>query len=76
MATNDMFMDDGSQFAYSRTTDAEGNKISFENPNGIISWLSLQTNEKAENGKELSFFEKLIAFITDLMNKILGMFGL
>ena len=74
--TNDMFMDDGTQFAYSTTVDGKGNNISFKIPNGIISWLSLQTNKKAENGKQLSFFEKLIAFVKDLMNKILGLFGI
>ena len=74
--TNDMFMDSGEQFYYSRTVDGKGNKITFERPDGIISWLSLQTNKKAENGKELSFFEKLIAFFKDMINKILGLFGI
>ena len=74
--TNDMFMDDGSQFAYSTTVDGNGSKITFNIPNGIISWLSQQTNIKSENGNQLSFLKKIIAFLRDVMNKILGLLGL
>lgn len=74
--TNDMFMDSGEQYYYSRTVDGAGNEITFESPNGIISWLSLQTNEKADDSQELSFIDKLISFFRDIINKILGLFGI
>lgn len=74
--TNDMFMDTNEQYYYSRTVDGNGNKITFEHPDGIISWLSLQTNEKTGEDIELNFFEKLIAFISDLFKKIFAFFGL
>ena len=73
--TNDMFMNTGEQYYHSTTIDGEGNNISFKIPNGLISWLSRQTNLKEENGKMLSFFEKFIAIIKDFLNKILGLFG-
>lgn len=73
--TNDMFMNTNEQFYYSRTVDAAGNKITFEHPNGIISWLSLQTNKKTGSEPNLSVFQKIIAFFRDFINKILGLFG-
>lgn len=74
--TNDMFMDSGEQYYYSTTVDGVGNTINFESPDGIISWLSLQTNDKAEEGKTVTGFAKIIAFIRNLFNKILAFFGL
>lgn len=74
--TNDMFMDTGEQFYYSRTYDGTGETITFQRPDGIISWLSLQTNEK--NGEDFtrSFFQKIMDFFKDIINKLLSMFGI
>lgn len=74
--TNDMFMDSGEQFHYSTTVDATGKTITFKSPKGIISWLSLQTNEKAVEDEEPTGFAKIIAFIRNLFNKILAFFGM
>ncbi len=74
--TNDMFMDTGEEFYYSRTVDGTDAKINFERPDGIISWLSLQTNEKTGADAKLSFIEKIIAFFRDIVNKILSLFGI
>lgn len=74
--TNDMFMDTGEQYYYSSTVDALGNKISFATPNGVISWLSLQTNEKTGSTSKLNFLQKMIAFFRDFFNKILAFFGM
>lgn len=74
--TNDMFMDSGEQYYHSTTVDASGKTITFENPNGIISWLSRQTNIKTADDVELSFFQKLANFFSTLFEKILGMFGI
>ncbi len=74
--TNDMFMDTNEEFYYSRTYDAAGNKISFEHPNGIISWLSLQTNEKSGNDYKLSIFERVFQFIRDIFIKLLALIGM
>ena len=74
--TNDMFMDSGEQYYHSRTVDGMGNTIIFERPNGIISWLSLQTNEKTAEDVKLSFFDKIAAFFRDFLNKILAFFGM
>ncbi len=73
--TNDMFMDTNEQYYYSDTVDAAGNKITFEHPNGIISWLSLQTNEKSDDGAKVSFFSRIIAAIRNFFSKILAFFG-
>ncbi|MBQ7117212.1 MAG: prolyl oligopeptidase family serine peptidase [Clostridia bacterium] len=73
--TNDMFMDTGEEFYFSRTYDGTGARITMERPKGIISWLSLQTNEKTGGDVKLSFFEKIIAFFRTLINKFLSMFG-
>lgn len=74
--TNDMFMDTNEEFYYSRTYDATGAKISFEHPNGIISWLSLQTNEKTDDDYKPSFFERILQIFQGLFNKILALFGI
>lgn len=73
--TNDMFMDTGEQYYYSTTVDAMGNKISFSSPNGVISWLSSQTNEE-ESKNTISFFTRLINFMKNLMNRFLALFGI
>lgn len=73
--TNDMFMDTNEEFYYSRTYDASGNKITFEHPNGIISWLSLQTNEKRVNDSKDSIFERIFQFIRDIFKKLLALVG-
>lgn len=74
--TNDMFMDTNEEFYYSRTYDAAGNKITFEHPNGIISWLSLQTNKKTADDYSPSFFNRIIEFIRQLFNKIFAIIGI
>ncbi len=73
--TNDMFMDTGEQFYYSRTYDGTGSKITMSRPDGIISWLSLQTNEKTGEDVKMSFFEKIAAFFRTLINKLFSLFG-
>lgn len=73
--TNDMFMDTGEEFYYSRTFDGTGAKISMSRPDGIISWLSQQTNEKTGADSSLSFMERITAFIKDVINFILSLFG-
>ena len=74
--TNDMFMDSGEQYYYSRTVDGTGKEITFAIPNGIISWLSLQTNEKSGEEVSLTFFEKLVAWFRDIFNKLLALLGM
>ncbi len=74
--TNDMFMDTGEQFYYSRTFDGTGAKITMSRPDGIISWLSLQTNEKTGDNVRLSLFERITAFLEDMVNFILSLFGI
>ncbi len=74
--TNDMFMDTGEEFYYSRTYDGTGSRISFTRPNGIISWLSLQTNEKTGDGASISFFERIIGLFKDIINMLLSLFGI
>ena len=73
--TTDMFMDTGEEFYYSRTYDATGAKITMSRPDGIISWLSLQTNEKTGEEVKLSFFERIAVFFRTLINKFLSLFG-
>ncbi len=73
--TNDMIMDNGDQYYYSSTVDADGIEHSFGQGHGVISWLSRQTNEK-NTTSGLSFFEKLAAFFRDFFNKLLGLFGI
>lgn len=74
--TNDMFMDSGEQYYYSTTVNGNGKKIRFKRPDGIISWLSLQTNKKTGEEVQLNTFEKLIAFFRDIFNKFLAFFGM
>lgn len=74
--TNDMFMDSGEQFYYSKTVDGNGKEITFAVPNGIISWLSLQTNDNTDEGIKASFIDKILAFFRDFINKLLAIFGM
>lgn len=74
--TNDMFMDTGEEFYYSRTYDGTGAKITMSRPDGIISWLSLQTNEKTGEDVKLTFMEQIAAFFRDIINAILSLFGI
>lgn len=74
--TNDMIMDTDEPYHYATTIDAAGNTITVEKGNGVISWLSKQTNEKNEQVNSFNFFEKMIAFFSDLFRKLLGLFGL
>ena len=74
--TNDMFMDSGEQFYYSTTVDGTGKTITFKNPKGIISWLSLQTNEKTAEDTQLTGVAKILAFFRNLFNKFLALFGI
>lgn len=67
--TNDMFMADGSQYAYSTTTDGEGRTITFSYPDGVISWLSQQTKAAQEKpAKGESFWEKIAAFFKTIFD--------
>ena len=72
--TNDMFMADNSQYKYSNTEDGFGNTVTFTYPDGIISWLSQQTNSVAETEKTgliakiLAFFERIRLFFVNLFS--------
>ena len=74
--TNDMFMADGAQYAYSTTVDGTGATISFTYPNGIISWLSQQSKQHQGQsaGRQNIFqqiaelFRKIIAFFNNLFS--------
>lgn len=82
--TNDMFMADGSQYAYSTTTDGTGKTISFTYPDGVISWLSRQIKQTpAEPEKEpekepenqKSFWDKLLDVINAILKFLSALFG-
>ena len=75
--TNDMFMDTNEQYYYTKTIDATGSEITFKHPDGVISWLSEQRSASYSNDDtdEQNFFQKIIAFFTDLFNKILAFFN-
>lgn len=63
IVTNDMFMDDGSQYAFSTTRDGTGETIRFTYPDGVIHWLSLQSKqEQAPSEPKASFLQKILAF--------------
>lgn len=77
--TYDMHMSDHvTPYKYATTLDGYGNTLSFENPEeGIISWLSQQTNEKAANGNGggnafANFFKKIAEFFANLFRMIFG----
>ncbi len=79
--TYDMHMSDHvTPYKYATTVDGNGNTISFDNPEeGVISWLSLQTNEKADSDDGSSgssgiaaFFNKIIEFFKNLFSMIFG----
>ena len=58
------------------SADGTGKEITFAIPNGIISWLSLQTNEKSGEEVSLTFFEKLVTWFRDIFNKLLALLGM
>ena len=72
--TNDMFMEDGSPYAFSTTVDGNDAAVGFTYPDGIISWLSQQS--KQEQGQSAArknifqqiaeLFRKLISFFSNL----------
>ncbi len=80
--TYDMHMNDHvTPYKYATTTDGAGNTISFENPEeGVISWLSRQTNEKAatddgDNGGASgisNFFNKILEFFKRIFSIFFG----
>ena len=76
--TYDMHMNDHvTPYQYATTVDGTGKTISFENPEeGVISWLSQQTNIKADdsNGRSglKSFINKIIAFFKRLFSIFIG----
>ena len=68
-ATYDTFMDDGvTPYRCAATVDAEGNELTFTPGHALISWLSRQTNEKADAQKDLSFFARLRLFFERILN--------
>lgn len=69
---NDMHMSNGDPYAYATTKDATGATISFDQPGGLISWLSEQVieEEKVEN----SFFRKIIDFFKGIFKYLLEIF--
>ncbi len=74
--TYDMHMKDHvTPYKYATTVDGNGNTISFDNPEeGVISWLSQQTNEKrSENTSAFAnFFKKIVNFFKNLFAMIFG----
>ncbi len=81
--TYDMHMSDGvTPYKYATTVDGTGATISFSNPEeGVISWLSMQTNEKsADDGDSGSgtssgfaaFFQKIIDFFKNFFKALFG----
>lgn len=75
--TYDMHMSDHvTPYKYATTVDGNGNTISFDNPEeGVISWLSQQTNEKAPDESDgesgfKAFINKIIEFFKNLFSKL------
>ena len=72
--TNDLFMDDGSPYAYATTEDGTGATVQFRYPDGVISWLTRQTKEtqkpaaarKSFFQQIAEFFRKIAAFFSKL----------
>lgn len=74
--TNDMFMDDGSQYAYSTTLDGYGNTVSFTYPNGVINWLSSQAKTTDPTASApLSVWSRIVAFFNMIFSWISGLFS-
>lgn len=75
---NDLFMDNGREYLAMTTVDGNGEKISLTYPQGFIHWLSSQALEESSLslGSKVSFFQKVIQFITSVFNAILSIFGL
>lgn len=74
--TNDMFMADGSEYAYASTVDGTGKTVHFTYPDGVINWLSQQTKatqKTPEKGESL--WEKIVAFFKAFMNALAKLFG-
>lgn len=74
--TNDMFMADGSEYAFSATVDGAGNTIRFFYPDGAISWLSQQSKngqEKAEKGSTL--WDRIVLFFRLLRDFFVNLFS-
>lgn len=75
--TNDMFMEDGSQYAFSTTLDGSGNTIEFTFPNGIISWLSSQIKPAlAPSSQAVGVWAKLAAFFKSIAAWFRSLFSL
>ena len=77
--TYDMFMEDGvTPYKCATTIDADGNVLTFTPGQALITWLSRQTNEKADGGRtslltRLSlFFKRLMQLIREMYSFILG----
>ena len=67
--TNDMFMDDGSSYAYATTEDGTGATITFTYPDGIISWMTRQSKETQSSADpQKTFFQKLADFFRSIIN--------
>lgn len=72
--TNDMFMDDHSQYAFSTTVDGTDATVRFTYPDGIISWLSRQVRQEQDQTETqktffqqlFEFFRRIIAFFSNL----------
>lgn len=74
--TNDMFMDDTSQYAYSTTLDGYGNTVSFTYPNGVINWLSSQARtDEARATEKTSLWSRIVAFFNMIFSRISGLFS-
>lgn len=70
----DMHMKDGSVFAYTSTSDGNGNEISFENDEGgVISWLSQQ--RRPSHSQTSTFIQKIIDFFKSIFRYIGAIFS-
>ena len=70
--TYDMHLMDGvTPYPNCTTIDAAGNTIDFSDPSqGVISWLSLQTNDPTpvQESDDTGFFAKIAAFFKSIIN--------
>ncbi len=74
--TFDMHMSDRvTPYKFTTTTDANGDIFTFENPDeGVISWLSQQTNETTADRVSVieRFFKSILEFFKKLFDMIFG----
>ena len=74
----DFFTTDGSPYPSVTTTDGNGDEVSFENSEGIISWMcgvhSSFDGTRSENRTEISSFESAYISVRNVIFKIANFF--